>query len=214
MAVTAKPNAVGDTAEVSDIGDPPTSQAAATPTIFGKVARDNWRTRSLQRLHRIFEDMENAPSEVRGELSVHIDSFLSAAEAASPGAAKQRTCYTGADFQKPTSAREAAQHVQLCIQHHCSQRYKEQEGHVQPDTQHQERKAWKQHHSVIQTSQHVQSCHNHQSSIQSQAQAGHQANRCTASKELSRREQAPGLPQAPAVNLLGAWIDNSQRTTD
>jgi hypothetical protein len=108
-------------------------------------------------------------------------------------------------------AREAAQHVQLCIQHHSSQRYKEQEG--QPDTQHQERKAWEQHHGVIQSAQHVQSCLNHQSSIQSQAQAGHQANRCTASKGLSRREQAPGLPQAPAVNLLGAWKDNPQRTT-
>jgi hypothetical protein len=108
-------------------------------------------------------------------------------------------------------AREAAQHVQLCIQHHSSQRYKEQEG--QPDTQHQERKAWEQHHGVILTAQHVQSCLNHQSSIQSQAQAGHQANRCTASKGLSRREQAPGLPQAPSVNLLGAWKDNPQRTT-
>jgi hypothetical protein len=89
MAVAANPNAVGDTAEVSDIGDPTTSQAAATPTTFGKVARDNWRTRSLQRLHRIFEDMENTPSEVRGDLAVHIDSLLSAAEAASSGAAKQ-----------------------------------------------------------------------------------------------------------------------------
>jgi hypothetical protein len=101
MAAAAKPNAVGGTAEVSDKGDSPTSQVAATPTIFGKVARDIWRTRSLQRLHRIFEDMESAPSEVRGDLAVHIDSLLSAAGAASSGAATQRTCYTGADFQKP-----------------------------------------------------------------------------------------------------------------
>jgi hypothetical protein len=55
----------------------------------------------LQPLHRIFEDMENAASEVRGDLAVHIGSLFSAAEAASSGAAKQRACYTCADFQKP-----------------------------------------------------------------------------------------------------------------
>jgi hypothetical protein len=71
MAVAAKPT-VGDAAEVSDIGEPPTSQVAAAHTIFGKVARDNWRTRPLQRLHRIFEDMEKTPSEVQGDLAVQI----------------------------------------------------------------------------------------------------------------------------------------------
>jgi hypothetical protein len=45
--------------------------------------------------------------------------------------------------------------------------YKEQES--QPDTQPQERKAWEQHHGVIQTAQHVQSCLDHQNIIQSQA---------------------------------------------
>jgi hypothetical protein len=48
-AAAAKPNAVEDKAEVLDTGDSPTSQAVATPTTFGKVARDKWRTRSLQR---------------------------------------------------------------------------------------------------------------------------------------------------------------------
>jgi hypothetical protein len=83
-----------------DAAAPSSSKAAVSPPVLGQVARQNWQNRCLQVLHRIFQDMDHAPSEVQRDLAAEVDSCLAAAERASAGASHRTGCYAGAEFQK------------------------------------------------------------------------------------------------------------------
>jgi hypothetical protein len=85
-----------------DAAAPSSSKAAVAPPALGQVARQNWQ-RCVQVLHRIFQDMDHAPSEVQRDLAAEVDSCLEAAERASAGASHRTGCYAGAEFQKPES---------------------------------------------------------------------------------------------------------------
>jgi hypothetical protein len=69
--------------------------------VLSQVARQNWQNCCSQVMHRIFQDMDHAPSKVQRDLAAEVGSCPAAAESASSGASHRTGCYAGAEFQKP-----------------------------------------------------------------------------------------------------------------